>query len=95
LKLRLDEKDVSREEQKQAAKKNIPGASQEYDPWDLLLREFVENNALDLRNKGVTSISPKLWGLDNLISVDFSQNKLSSLPEEIYYLRKLKSLRMC
>lgn len=41
LKMRLDEGDVYKEEQKQAVIKNIPGASKDYDPWDILLREFI------------------------------------------------------
>jgi len=59
------------------------------------LREFIENNALDLRSKGLSTCSPKLWAFSNLVSVDFSQNTLKILPEEIYYLRNLKKLRMC
>jgi hypothetical protein len=47
--------------------KNMPGASKDYDPWDLLLREFISNNSLDLRNKGLNEISPKLWKYENLL----------------------------
>jgi hypothetical protein len=72
LKNRLDEGEVQQEEQKQAVIK--PGAGKEYDPWDVLIREFLTNNALDLRNKGLHEISPKLWGYDRIASLDLSQN---------------------
>jgi hypothetical protein len=52
--------------------KNIPGASQDYDPWDILLREFITGTALDLRNKSLTEISPKLWKYPNLTVIDLS-----------------------
>lgn len=51
LKMRIEEGEVQKEEQKQAVIKNIPGAKGDYDIWDTLLREFITNNALDLRNK--------------------------------------------
>lgn len=43
LKMRLDEGEVQVEEQKQAVIKNIPGAASAggYDPWDILIREFL------------------------------------------------------
>ena len=73
----------------------MPGASKDYDPWDLLLREFVTNNTLDLRGKGITEVSPKLWKYEGLLSVDLSQNpQLAAIPEDIYLLRNLKSLRI-
>lgn len=50
----------------------MPGAKGDYDPWDILLREFITNTALDLRNKGLVDISQKLWRYDNLTSVDLS-----------------------
>ena len=64
LKFRLDEGEVQVEEQKQAVIKNIPGSSSQYDPWDILIREFLVNNVLDLRAKGLTEISNKLWRFD-------------------------------
>lgn len=72
LKMRLDEGEVQVEEQKQAVIKNIPGAGKEYDPWDILIREFLTNNCLDLRNKGLTEISSKLWRFDLIVSLDLS-----------------------
>lgn len=57
LKMRLEEGEVQKEEQKQAVIKNIPGSKGEYDPWDVLLREFITNTTLDLRGKGLTDIS--------------------------------------
>ena len=95
LKNRLDEGEVQVEEQKQAVIKNIPGASgQGYDPWDILIREFLVGNALDLRNKGLTEISPKLWRFEQIATIDLSQNNLSSLPEDFILLKNLKTLRV-
>ena len=50
----------------------MPGAGKEYDPWDILIREFMTNNQLDLRNKGLSEISPKLWRYDLIVSLDLS-----------------------
>jgi hypothetical protein len=52
----------------------MPGASGEYDPWDILLREFITNTSLDLRGKGLMKVSSKLWRYDNLTVVDLSMN---------------------
>jgi hypothetical protein len=70
--MRLDEGEVQVEEQKQAVIKNIPGASKEYDPWDILIREFLTNTSLDLRAKGLTEISPKLWNYPYITTIDLS-----------------------
>ena len=74
--------------------KNMPGASKEFDPWDTLLREFISNNSLDLRGKSLSEISPKLWNHTNLLVVDLSNNAFTSLPEDISFLKNLKSLRI-
>lgn len=76
--------------------KNIPGASKggDYDPWDILIREFLTNTSLDLRAKGLTDISPKLWRYDLITVLDLSQNQLSELPEDIIALKNLKTLRV-
>ena len=58
------------EENKQAVIKNMPSTG--YDPWDILIREFMVNNQLDLRSKGLTEISPKLWRFDQITHIDFS-----------------------
>lgn len=55
--------------------------------WDTLLREFVVNNSqLNLQEKDLTYISPKLWENYNKLSVlDLSNNpKLgeTGIPEE-------------
>ena len=61
------------EEQKQAVIKNIPGTSGKvYDPWDILIREFLVGNVLDLRNKGLTEISSKLWRYEQIVTIDLS-----------------------
>jgi hypothetical protein len=72
--MRLDEGEVQVEEQKQAVIKNMPGSSSQYDPWDILIREFLVNNVLDLRGKGLTEISSKLWRFDAITTIDLSQN---------------------
>lgn len=63
-----------------------------YDAWDNFLREFVVNSTLDLRNKDLNSISPKLWlNYPGLISVDLSSNPLlATIPEEFGNLANLK-----
>ena len=68
----------------------MPGASSDFDPWDLLLREFIQNNVLDLRSKGLTEISPKVWRYDHLVSIELSQNVLTEIPEDIIILKGLK-----
>jgi hypothetical protein len=70
--MRLDEGEVQVEEQKQAVIKNMPGSSSQYDPWDILIREFLVNNVLDLRGKGLTEISSKLWRFDAITTIDLS-----------------------
>jgi len=51
LKLRLEESEVNAEENKQDQIKNMPGATQQYDHWQTLLREFLQGTQLDLRGK--------------------------------------------
>lgn len=94
LRMRLDEGEVQTEERKQAVIKHIPGASQNYDPWDILLREFINNTTLDLRGKQLSEVSPKLWNHTNLTVVDLSQNTFTEIPEDISYLRNLRQLRV-
>ena len=50
----------------------MPGAKGDFDIWDTLLREFITNNHLDLRNKGLVEISPKLLKYENLVAIDLS-----------------------
>lgn len=68
------------------------------DPWDFMLREFlVSGSQLDLKNKDILCISPKLWEKHpNLQVLDLSQNKLGDnpIPEEFGNLVNLKSLRL-
>lgn len=49
---------------------------------------------LDLRNKGLSDISAKLWLYDQIVTIDLSQNTLSELPEEFIQLKNLKNLRV-
>lgn len=60
---RLGDEELAQEEKKQNVSLNVPGAKmQEMDQWDVLLREFVVNGtSLDLRDKKLEDISPKLW----------------------------------
>ena len=54
LKMRLGEGEVEEEEAKQSAARGIPNTTNTggaYDHWDILIREFRQGTALDLRNK--------------------------------------------
>jgi Leucine-rich repeat (LRR) protein len=92
--MRLDEGEVENEEMKQAVIKNMPGSNSQYDPWDILIREFLVNNVLDLRGKGLTEISSKLWRFDQITTLDLSQNQILAIPEEIISLKNLKTIRV-
>jgi len=73
------------------------GATAQYDAWDTFLREFVVNGvSLDLRNKDLQMISPKLWlQYPNLTAVDLSNNPhINKLPDELGNLVNLKQLRL-
>jgi hypothetical protein len=52
---------LQQEEKKFEQQMGLPGAKQEYDHWDTLLREFVQGTALDLRQQNLKEISPKLF----------------------------------
>lgn len=96
LKMRLSENEVVAEEVKQGIEQNLPGASMQTDAWDALLREFVVGGStLELKNRNLNFISPKLWlGYPGLLSVDFSENPhLNSIPEEFGNLLNLKQIR--
>jgi Leucine-rich repeat (LRR) protein len=49
---------------------------------------------LDLRSKGLTEISSKLWRFDQITTLDLSQNQIVALPEEIISLKNLKTIRV-
>ena len=94
--MRLEDSDVYEEEKVQDAMKNLPGSKTNFDHWDTLLREFVQGTALDLRNKQLTAISPKLMQYTHLTVVDLSNNPIiTSLPQDIDLLTSLKTLRVC
>lgn len=62
----------------------------------MLIREFRQGTALDLRNKQLVDISPKLWMHTDLTVLDLSQNTgIVTIPEEIGLLVELKNLRVC
>lgn len=101
LKMRLNDEELAQEEKKQNVSLNVPGAKMaETDQWDVLLREFVVNGTqLDLREKKLENISPKLWENYPRIQVlELSNNPgLSAdgaIPAEFALLTNLKSLRM-
>ena len=50
---------------------NVGGA---YDHWDTLIREFKQGTALDLRNKELQEVSPKVLQLNDLTVLDLSGN---------------------
>lgn len=75
LKMRLGDQEIMQEETKMAKALKVPGASKmgEEDPWDVLLREFVQGNQLDLKQKELKFISPKLWqGFTHITFLDLS-----------------------
>jgi Leucine-rich repeat (LRR) protein len=73
---------------------NRPGATQQYDHWQTLLREFLQNTSLDLRNKQLTQISWKLFHYKQITTLDLSDNQLTEVPMEIDELKNLKSLKL-
>ena len=50
LKMRLEDGEIAQEEQKQSRAANLPNSGGT-DQWDMLIREFRQGTALDLRNK--------------------------------------------
>jgi len=61
------------------------------------LREFVVNGvSLDLKNKNLDMISPKLWlTYPNLLTIDLSENaSITKIPEEFGNILHLKQLRL-
>ena len=62
LKMRLGDDELFKEEKKQAQVLLVPGANAaEADPWEILLREFVQGTTLDL--KGRVSVASILMAL--------------------------------
>ena len=97
LRMRLSEAEVAKDEVQRNREDNFPVASSGYDAWDGFLREFVTSGTvLDLRNKNLNTISPKVWlTYPQLQTVDLSTNPLiSSIPEEFGNLSALKQLRL-
>ena len=45
-----------------------------YDQWDILIREFRQGTALDLRNKDLHDFSPKVLTMEDLTVLDLSGN---------------------
>lgn len=101
IKNKLDDEAIFKEEKKQAKALGVPGASQmgENDPWDYMLREFViGNNHLDVKNRNLTSWSPRLWtNYTHLKVLDLSSNPALGelgVPEEFKAMKNLQTLRM-
>ena len=87
---------MQQEEKKFEQQMGLPGAKQEYDHWDTLLREFVQGTALDLRQQNLKEISPKLFQCTQLTSIDISDNPgLTFIPENFDMLVNLKTIRLC
>lgn len=60
----------------------------------MLIREFKQGTALDLRNKTLTDFSPKVLELNDLTVLDLSANPgITFLPEDIDRMTSLKTLR--
>ena len=72
--MKLEDGDIAEAEAKHGAAMNMPNSSGAYDHWDSLLREFRQGTSLDLRNKQLINISPKLWNFTDLTVLDLSEN---------------------
>jgi len=60
----------------------------------MLIREFKQGTALDLRNKDLRDFSPKVFDFDDLTVLDLSGNPgITFIPQDIDLLRNLKTLR--
>lgn len=94
LRLRLDVSEEEEIERKKAQDAHLPGASSRTDPWEIYIREFMQNNQLIIQRKDIASISSLLWDYEDLTLLDLSHNNLKTIPEEIYKLSSLKSLRL-
>ena len=65
-----------------------------YDQWDMLIREFRQGTALDLRNKELQDFSPKVMELSDLTVLDLSGNPgITFIPQDIDLLSNLQTLR--
>ena len=60
----------------------------------MLIREFRQGTALDLRNKNLTDFSPKVLDLNDLTVLDLSGNPgIQTIPQDIDLLSSLKTFR--
>ena len=92
--MRLGEDVVEQEETKQSQARGLPTMSAGYDQWDMLIREFKQGTALDLRNKDLKEFSQKVLDLSDLTMLDLSGNPgITFLPHDIDMLTNLKALR--
>lgn len=94
LRLRLDVKEEEEIELKKAQEAHLPGASLRTDPWEIYIRENLQNNQLIIQRKDIATISSLLWDYDDLGLLDLNHNNLKSIPDDIYKLSNLKSLRL-
>ena len=72
LKMKLDDNEVAEGEAAAGAARNIPNSTLQNDHWDTLLREFRQGTSLDLRNRQIDHVSPKLWAYTDLTVLDLS-----------------------
>lgn len=61
------------------------------DHWDKLIMEFTTGNDLDLRNKNLTILDPRVYK-KTLRTLNVSQNSISQIGEEIERMAELKVL---
>ena len=94
LRLRLGVKEEEKLELKKAQDSHLPGASSMADPWEIYIREYLQNNQLIIQRKDIVQISEILWDYDELTMVDLSHNAIQVIPDEIYSLSSLLSLRL-
>lgn len=93
LRMKLGDDENFEDEIQKAKAAKLPGAGAQYDVWEVLLREFVQNNALIVHKKDISEISPSVWEYKQLTLIDLSHNCLTYIPEDICKLTKLKALR--
>ena len=92
LRMRLDEAEEAAEEKRKAVALHMPGATSEIDHWDVLIREFMHNNALEVKGKKINYISEKIWVYEFLSRLDLSNNAIENIPPSIASMQHLKKI---
>ena len=64
------------------------------DFWEQLIRDFLFNNELQVREKKIKELDERIFKIENLKLLDFSKNELTFVSDSIENLQKLKVLRL-